>query len=76
VQLSSSGVTNLTNGIYIRANSANTSTVFIGDARVVQSPNNGYPLEAGEQIFLAVADPGNVFAISGTGNQVLHYVGS
>ena len=76
VQLSSSGVTNLTNGIYIRANSANTSTVFIGDARIVQSPNNGYPLEAGEQIFLAVADPGNVFAISGTGNQVLHYVGS
>jgi hypothetical protein len=75
-QLATAGVTSLTNGIYIRANSANTSTVFIGDARVIQQPNNGYPLEAGEQLFLAVADPGNVFAISGTGNQVLHYVGS
>jgi len=75
-QLATAGVTSLTNGIYIRANSANTSTVFIGDATVIQAPNNGYPLEAGEQLFLAVADPGNVFAISGTGNQVLHYVGS
>ena len=75
-QLGTAGVISLTNGIYIRANSANTSTVFIGDATVIQAPNNGYPLEAGEQLFLAVADPGNVFAISGTGNQVLHYVGS
>ena len=75
-QLGTAGVVSLTNGIYIRANSANTSTVFIGDATVIQAPNNGYPLEAGEQLFLAVADPGNVFAISGTGNQVLHYVGS
>ena len=75
-QLGTAGVIALTNGIYIRANSANTSTVFIGDATVIQAPNNGYPLEAGEQLFLAVADPGNVFAISGTGNQVLHYVGS
>ena len=75
-QLSTAGNVSLTNGIYIRANSGNTSTVFIGDATIIQAPNNGYPLEAGEQLFLAVADPGNVFAISGTGNQVLHYVGS
>jgi hypothetical protein len=75
-QLGTSGVTPLANGIYIRANSANTSTVFVGDAKIVRSPNTGYPLEAGEQLFLAVSDPANVFAISGTGNQVLHYVGS
>ena len=76
VQLTTSGVTSLTNGIYIKASSSNTSTVFVGDARIIQQPNSGYPLEAGEQLFLAVADPGNVFAISGTGNQALHYVGS
>jgi hypothetical protein len=75
-QLSTSGVTSLTNGIYIKASSSNTSTVFVGDGRIVQQPNTGYPLEAGEQLFLAVADPGNVFAIAVTGNQVLHYVGS
>ena len=75
-QLSPASVTSLTNGIYIKASSSNTSTVFVGDARIIQQPNTGYPLEAGEQLFLAVADPGNVFAIAVTGNQVLHYVGS
>tara|TARA_R110000851_G_scaffold239577_1_gene392273 strand:- start:142 stop:1746 length:1605 start_codon:yes stop_codon:yes gene_type:complete len=75
-QLSPPSVSSLTNGIYIKASSSNTSTVFVGDARIIQQPNTGYPLEAGEQLFLAVADPGNVFAIAVTGNQVLHYVGS
>ena len=75
-QLGTAGVITLTNGIYIKASASNTSTVFVGDARIIQQPNTGYPLEAGEQLFLAVADPGNVFAIAVTGNQVLHYVGS
>jgi len=75
-QLGAGGVVTLTTGIYIKANTANTSTIFVGDASIIQQPNTGYPLEAGEQLFLAVADPANVFAITGTGNQVIHYVGS
>ena len=76
VQLTTPSITVMNNGIYIKASSSNTSTVFVGDARVVQSPTRGYPLEAGEQVFLSILDPGNVYAISGTGNQVLHYIGS
>jgi len=75
-QLKTPGVVSLTSGVYIKSNAGNSATVFVGDAKILQSASNGYPLEAGEQLFLAVDDPGNIYAISSTGSQVLHFVGS
>ena len=65
-------------GIQLRADSANTKDVVIGPKGVTASatPANvvGMPLTAGSSIFLEVTQLSNIYAVTESGNQVLHWL--
>jgi hypothetical protein len=73
LQLTSSP-TSCQSGVLIRADKANTGTVYVGPAAVTAGTadaTDGFPLAAGDIIFIPVVDASLVFAIgSATGQRV------
>lgn len=59
-------------GVLVRADSANTDTVYLGDGTVTHGTadaTDGFPLSAGDMTFVPVTDASLVFAISATSPQ-------
>jgi len=63
-------------GVTIKANSTNTAIVYIGGPQLLTNPNDGYPLEAGESIYIECNNLSLLYARSAEGSQRLSYIGS
>ena len=63
-------------GVTIKANSANTDAVYIGGSNLLTNSTDGYPLEAGESIYIECSNVNSLYARSVTGTQTLSYIGS
>lgn len=51
----SNNTTRLVSGVHIKASLSNTSVVYVGGRNLLNTTSEGYPLEAGESIFLEVS---------------------
>jgi hypothetical protein len=68
---------NCTRGVGLKAGSGNAGTIYIGPPDVTAgtaAATDGWPLAAGEELFLPLADPKSVHAIASAANQQLHVV--
>ena len=66
-----------TRGVGLKAASANAGTIYVGPSDVTAGTTpatDGWPLAAGEEIFLPLADPRTVYAVASAANQQLHVV--
>ena len=63
-------------GITLKANSTNTAIVFVGGASLITNPTDGYPLEAGESIYIECNNANLLYARSSEGTQRLSFIGS
>lgn len=63
-------------GVHIKAPLSNTDTVFIGSSTLVNSPNEGFPLEPGESIFIEIDNVSKIYARSSAIGQVIKYLAS
>jgi hypothetical protein len=64
-------------GVGLKAAPANTGTIYVGPADVTAGTTpatDGWPLAAGEEIFVPLDDPRSVYAIASAANQQLHVV--
>ena len=66
----------LKSGVTIKAAPDNTNIVYVGDKSVSNAVNNGYPLEAGESLFLECNNLSLLFARTVSGTGTIHYIGS
>jgi len=60
-------------GIHIKAMSSNTGEIYVGDVNV--SSSNGYPLAAGEEVYLKLRDLSKVYLDTDTGGEGVKYIG-
>ena len=61
-----------TKGVQVRAADSNTATVYVGNANLTTDSNDatdGFPLKAGEALFVPVNDAAKIFVASTTTNQ-------
>jgi hypothetical protein len=63
-------------GVTVKASSANTDAVYIGGANLLTNSTDGYPLEAGESLYIECSNVNSLYARSVTGTQTLSYIGS
>lgn len=66
-----------TRGVGLKAAAANSGTIYVGPSDVTAGTTpatDGWPLAAGEEIFLPLADPRTVYAVASAANQQLHVV--
>lgn len=63
-------------GIHLKAPSTNTDVVYIGGRNLLTGPNDGYPLDPGESLFIECDALGKVYARANSGTQVLNYIAS
>jgi len=63
-------------GITLKANSTNTAIVFVGGVSLITNPTDGYPLEAGESIYIECNNANLLYARSSEGTQRLSFIGS
>jgi len=63
-------------GVHIKAPLTNTDTVFIGASTLVNNPNDGFPLEPGESIFIEIDNISKVYARSTAIGQTVKYLAS
>ena len=64
----------LKSGINIKSLQTNTALVFVGSSGVMTT--SGYPLSAGEELFLEVDDASKVFTISSSEGQTACWTAS
>jgi hypothetical protein len=63
-------------GVTVKASSANTDAIYIGGSNLLTNPTDGYPLEAGESLYIECSNVNSLYARSVTGTQTLSYIGS
>jgi len=63
-------------GIHLKSPSTNTDVIYIGGRNLLTGPNDGYPLDPGESLFIECDALGKIFARSNSGTQVLNYIAS
>ena len=66
----------LKTGINIKASTRNTDMVYIGNSKLLSSPDDGYPLDPGESLFIECNSTTLVYVKSGSGSQLVHYIAS
>jgi hypothetical protein len=64
----------LTSGIRVKAKHANTGWIYVGLNGV--SSTTGFVLDAGEEVFLEVADRATVFIDSSVNGEGVSYIGN
>ena len=62
-------------GVQVKANSANTDTVYVGKYSSLTTAN-GFPLAAGESVFIEVADAATIGVIAASGTQDVRFIAS
>jgi hypothetical protein len=60
-------------GLYVKADSANTSTVYIGGSSVTTS--TGFILKAGDAVFVPGTDLSTIYAIASASSQLISFIG-
>lgn len=63
-------------GVHVKCPTTNTSTVYIGGRNILTSQADGYPLDAGESIFIECDLVSKIFARSEKGTQTVHFITS
>ena len=63
-------------GVTVKANSTNTALVYIGGPQLLTNATDGYPLEAGESIYIECNNLNALYARSAEGSQRISYIGS
>lgn len=63
-------------GIHLKAPSTNTDVVYVGGRNLLTNPNDGYPLDPGESLFIECDALGKIYARANSGAQVLNYIAS
>jgi hypothetical protein len=69
--------TQCSRGVGLKAATANSGTIYVGPADVtagITPATDGWPLAAGDEIFLPLADPRTIYAIASAASQQLHVV--
>ncbi|MHB1033226.1 MAG: hypothetical protein ACYC35_23935 [Pirellulales bacterium] len=64
-------------GVQIKAAAANSGTVYVGQSDVTADAadaTDGFPLAAGEALFLPVDDPSKVYLVASTAGQKVFFV--
>lgn len=63
-------------GVTLKAHSTNTDIVYVGGSNLVTNGTDGYPLEAGESIYIECANLNALYARAASGTQRLSYIAS
>ena len=76
VQLSATRSFTSQNGIKLKADTANTAPVYIGNSSAVTSSGStkGYPLLAGQETTVPIAYPDLIYLISTGGSQTVDFI--
>ena len=64
-------------GVLVKAHSSNTGIVFLGNSDVTADSadaTDGYPLSAGESVFLSAANVNMIYAIGSANDQVVFWI--
>ena len=64
-------------GMQLRAGIDNGGLIHVGNTScngTVTNPLCGFPLEAGDQLFLPVEDPGVIYIFNATANDIVHWI--
>lgn len=72
----SSATINTKAGVHIKCPSTNTSSVYIGGKNLLTAQFDGYPLDAGESIFIECDSVGKIYVRSERGTQVVNFIAS
>lgn len=67
---------NIKVGVHIKCPSTNTSSVFVGGRNILTAQNEGYPLDAGESIFIECDAVGKIYVRSDRGTQIVNFIAS
>jgi len=60
-------------GVYIKAMATNTGLIYVGDITVTSA--NGFPLSAGDQLFLPISSTSSIFLDSAVnGGSVAYFI--
>ena len=68
----------LSRGVQLKAAASNSATIYVGNDDVTINSNDatdGFPLEAGDALFLPVDSPHKVYLIAAAANQALSWLG-
>lgn len=60
-------------GILLKADAANSGTVWVGHANTV-GPDAGFPLAAGEALLIEVDKPGKIWVEADAASQKVHWI--
>jgi hypothetical protein len=60
-------------GVLVIALKGNANTVYLGNSSVTTA--NGYPLGAGDAVFLPILDPSSIYIIASIANQKVRAIG-
>jgi hypothetical protein len=66
-----------TRGVQLKAAATNTGTLYVGNSDVTAGTveaTDGFPLTAGEALFVPVDDPSKVYLIGSAAGQAVHYL--
>lgn len=58
-------------GIRLRANPANSDIIYVRESATAVD-TEGWPLDAGEELFLPISDPTRIYVKAASGTQALH----
>ena len=70
----SNTTTRLVSGVHIKASLNNTGVVYVGGRNLLNATSEGYPLEAGESIFLEVSSLTSVYVRSDQTGLSVRYI--
>ncbi len=66
-----------TRGVQIKADEDNLGVIYVGNSGVTAATSeltDGFPLEAGEGVFVPIDDANKVYVMASQLNQVVHYL--
>lgn len=67
----------LSRGVQLKADANNSATIYVGTSTVTAGTSeatDGFPLEAGEALFLPVDSPHKVFLVAAASGQAIYWL--
>ena len=67
----------LSRGVQLKAAASNSAAIYVGNSDVtagIDDATDGFPLEAGDALFLPVDSPHKVYLVAGAPNQALDWL--
>ena len=67
----------LQNGVTVKASTSNVGTIYVGGPSIQNNISNGYPLEAGQELFISISNASLVYVRTSSGRSAsMHVIGS